>query len=290
MKSYKDCISCFYKQARESARIAGADESQQKLIKDELTKIIESYPMEECPPFMGRILYKLVSKVTGKIDPYKDIKIRSNKLALKLYPQLKMKIDSSSDRLLTAVILAIVGNIIDYGAKHSFDIDKEINDLLDPNFDIHKNHKRAIFDYDEFKRALDNTDSVLYLADNSGEVVFDRVLIEEMNKKVTYVVREKPIINDALKQDAVACGIDKIAKIISSGCDAPGVMPRYCNPKFLKLFKSAKMIISKGQGNFEALSNVKNRPIFFLFRIKCDVVRRHVGFEIGDIILRNNLR
>ncbi len=290
MKTYKDCTPCFYKQARESARIAGAKESQQKKISDELAKVLKQYPTDECPPYMGRILYKLVSKVTGKNDPYEKIKRQSNKLALALYPELKKKIESSPDRLLEAVMLAIIGNIIDYGAKHTFDIDKEISGLLNPNFDIHNAYKKALFDYVSFKKALTKTDSVLYIADNAGEVVFDRVLIEEMNKKVTYVVRENPIINDALKEDAIMCGIDKLAKIISSGCDGPGVMLKYCNKKFLGLFNSAKIIISKGQGNFEALSSVKSRPIFFLFRVKCDVVGKYLGFQVGDLILKSNIR
>lgn len=290
MKSYKDCIPCFYKQARESARIAGANEFQQKIIRDELGEILKRYPMEECPPYMGRILYKLVSKVTGKKDPYDKIKRQSNKLALRLYPELKRKIQDSPDRLLTAVTLAIIGNIIDYGAKHSFDIDKETSDLLDPDFDIHNAYKKALFDYVAFKKTLAKTDSVLYLADNTGEVVFDRLLIEEMHKDVIYVVRENPIINDALKADAITCGIDKIAKIISSGCDAPGAMLEYCNKRFLKIFNSAKMIISKGQGNFEALNDVKTHPIFFLFRVKCDVVSKHIGFNVGDMVLKSNIR
>lgn len=290
MKTYKNCIPCFYKQAREAARIAGAKETQQKQISDELTQIIEKYPMKECPPYMGRILYKLVTEVTGEKDPFKKIKIQSNKLALKLYPEFKKKINNSPDRLLAAVMFAIIGNIIDYGAKHTFDIDTEIKDLLRPDFDLHNTHKKAIFDYSSFKKALAKVDSVLYIADNAGEVVFDKVLIEEMNKKVTYVIREKPIINDALKEDAMKCGIDKLARIISSGCDGPGVMLKYCNKEFLRLFNSAKMIVSKGQGNFEALNNVKSRPIFFLFRVKCDVVGKHLGFEIGDIILKSNLR
>lgn len=289
MKTYKDCIPCFYKQAKAAAKMAGASVAQQKQIAGQLSDIIEKYPMEECPPYMGRILYKLVSKVTGEKDPFKETKIQSNKLAIKLYPELKKKINDSADRLLTAVTLAIVGNIIDYGAKHSFDIDKEVNDLLNPDFDIHNNHKKAVFDYGAFKKSLAKANSVLYIADNAGEVVFDRVLIEEMDKRVSYVVRENPIINDALKEDAIKCGIDKVAKIISSGCDGPGVMLKYCNKNFLKLFNSAQMIISKGQGNFEALGSVKSHPLFFLFRVKCDVVAKNLGFTIGDIILKSNL-
>jgi len=290
MKTYKNCIPCFYKQASAAAKIAGATEAQQKKIADELSVIISESSEEECPPYMGRKLYQLVVKVTGKKDPFKQIKQESNKLAIGLYSKLKRIVDKSDDRFLTAVTLAIVGNIIDYGAKHSFDIDKEMDTLLHPDFDIHNDHKKAIFDYEDFKKAVDETDSILYIADNAGEVIFDRVLIEELNKKIIYVVRENPIINDALKEDAIACGIDKVAKIISSGCDAPGVMLKYCNEEFLKLFESAKMIISKGQGNFEALSGESNHPIFYLFRVKCDVVAEQIGFHVGDIVLKSHFK
>ena len=290
MKTFKNCIPCFYKQAREAAKIAGASQSQQKIIADRLSKEIDNTSDEECPPYMGRILYQLITKVTGKKDPFKKIKQQSNKMAIELYPKLKKIVDDSKDRLLTAVMLAIVGNIIDYGAKHSFDIEKEMDALVHPDFDIHNGHSKAIFEYDDFKKALDRTDSVLYLADNSGEVVFDRILIEEMNKKVLYVVRENPIINDALKEDALFCGIDKVAEIISSGCDAPGVILRYCNKEFIGLFNSANLIISKGQGNFEALSGVTGRPIFYLFRVKCDVVAEQIGFHVGDIVLKSHFK
>ncbi|MFH1655022.1 MAG: ARMT1-like domain-containing protein [Candidatus Omnitrophota bacterium] len=290
MKTYKDCIPCFYKQAREAAKIAGATERQLKKIADELALIIARSSDEECPPYVGRKLYQLVIKITGEKDPFKQLKQESNELAIKLYPKLKKIVENSKDRLLAATLLAIVGNIIDYGAQHSFDIDKEIDTLLHPEFDIHNGHRKAIFEYDEFKKALDETDSVLYLADNSGEVVFDRVLIEEMNKKVIYVIRENPIINDALEEDALVCGIDKVARIISSGCDAPGVMLRYCNNEFLNLFESAKMIISKGQGNFEALTFEVAKPIFYLFRVKCDVVAEQIGFHVGDIVLKSHFK
>lgn len=289
MRTFKDCIPCFYKQADNAAVIAGASEVQRKQIADALSKIISESTGEECPPFMGKKLYQLVIKVTGVKDPFKKIKEKSNKLAIRLYPHLKHMVESSRDRLLTAVMLAIIGNIIDYGAKQSFDIDRELNDILNPDFDIHSNHKKSIFEFDEFKKSLSNTDSVLYIADNTGEVIFDKVLIEEMGKSVTYVVRENPIINDALAEDAVFCGIDKIAKVISSGCDAPGVILDDCNEEFIRLYNSSKMIISKGQGNFEALSTRDSRPIFYLFRVKCDVVANHVGFSVGDIILKNNL-
>jgi len=128
---------------------------------------------------------------------------------------------------------------------------------------------------------------VLYLADNAGEVVFDRILAEEIpgNKEIIYAVRGKPIINDALIEDALACGIDKRARVVSSGVDAPGTILKYCSDDFLEIFEDAEFIISKGQGNYEALSDI-NKPIYFLFKVKCPVIARHVGVKLGDIVLK----
>jgi hypothetical protein len=126
------------------------------------------------------------------------------------------------------------------------------------------------------------------LADNAGEVVFDRLLIEELvkelGKEVIYVVKDKPIINDALIEDAIFCGINKVAKITSSGSDAPGTILKYCSPEFIELYQDAGLIISKGQGNYEALSE-EDRPIFFLFRAKCPVIAEDVDCNVGDMVL-----
>ncbi|HEC92753.1 MAG TPA: DUF89 family protein, partial [Candidatus Atribacteria bacterium] len=128
----------------------------------------------------------------------------------------------------------------------------------------------------------------IYLADNAGEVVFDRLLIEELveelGKEVIYVVRGKPIINDALIEDALFCGINKVAKITSSGSDAPGTILQHCSLEFIKLYQDADLIISKGQGNYESLSE-EDRPIFFLFKAKCPVIARDVGCNVGDMVL-----
>jgi len=116
--------------------------------------------------------------------------------------------------------------------------------------------------------------------------VFDRVLIEELGKPVTYVVREQPIINDAVREDAIAAGIDKVAEIISSGADAPGNILRLCSKEFFMIYEASDFIISKGQGNYEGLSG-ENRPIFFLLKAKCSVIAKHIGVEQGSIILKS---
>ena len=289
MKTYLDCIPCFFKQALEASRVAGACQKTQKEIFDRLSEILSSISLSSSPPEMGRIIYGLVREITSQNDPYKKIKDKSNKLALKLYDRLKHKVSRSDDRLLTAVELAIAGNIIDYGVKNSLDVNKELNKILNEEKKTLKKEDSTIFKFRHFKEALSKTGNILYLADNAGETVFDRLLIEEIkridrNKKVIYAVKEKPIINDALVEDAYICGIDKIAKVISCGSDAPGTVLSLCSKDFLKVYKEAGMIISKGQGNFEALSQEK-RPIFFLFMAKCPVVAKDVGCNLGDEIL-----
>jgi len=288
MKTYLDCIPCFYRQALDAARIAGTDEIKQKQIVDKISQLIPDFPLEASPPEMGREIYNLVGKISGVKDPFKEIKENSNKFALKLYPKLKQEINNSEDGLLTALKLSIIGNIIDYGAKNSLDVPKEIDYLFQGNFKTDNKNNSIIFKYKQFKEALNEVDTLIYLADNAGEVVFDRLLIEELvkelGKEVIYVVKGKPIINDALIEDALFCGINRTAKVISSGSDAPGTLLKYCSPEFIRLYQKAELIISKGQGNYEALSE-EDRPIFFLFRVKCPVIAEDVGCNVGDMIL-----
>jgi uncharacterized protein with ATP-grasp and redox domains len=277
MKTYLDCIPCFMNQALRAARIATDDEKQIKTILDEVGMMLKNIPLDSSPPKSGRLIYNKVKKITGDQDPYKKIKKESTQKALSLYPYLKNRIEKSKDRLLTAIRIAIAGNIIDFGTNWDMDIENETYKVLEMNF--------AVCDFDGFKNKLDKVSNVLFLGDNAGECVFDRILIEEIKKPVTYVVRGVPIINDATYEDAVQAGIDRVATIISSGTDAPGTILETCNPEFKKIYKNSEFIISKGQGNYEALSKEK-RPIFFLLKIKCNVVADDIGVNTGDIVLK----
>ncbi len=294
MKTYLECIPCFFKQALEAARLSGAGGIAQKRILDEVALRIPNFPLTSSPPEMGRIIYATVRKITGKDDPYAGIKEKSNRLALKIYGKLKKKVARSRDRLLTALELAIAGNIIDYGVKNSLNVERELDKILDQENEIIRRKGRSIFDYSYFKRALKKAKNILYLADNAGEVVFDRILIEEIkeadkSKHITYAVKEKPVINDALRKDALVAGIGKEAEIISNGLDMPGTVLSLCSKEFLKIFRCADMIISKGQGNFESLAREKG-PLFFLFMAKCPVVAGETRSNIGDIILLCNFK
>ena len=283
MRTYLECIPCFFKQAIEAGRLITGNEIIHKELIDEVAKLVPEFSLNSTPPEMAYHIHRVVKKRFGDRDLYKEIKEKSNRMALELYPKLKEKVDKSSNRLLTAVEIAIAGNVIDYAAENRLNIEDEIENLFKKDFvDVGK----TVFQYDNFRNDLMKTNEVLYLADNAGEVVFDRVLIEEFchEKEVTYVVRERPVINDALQEDAKACGIDKIARIISSGVESPGTILKYCSKEFMEIFNKAEFIISKGQGNYEALSNTKS-GIYFLFRAKCPVIARHAGAEVGDIVL-----
>jgi len=290
MKTYLDCIPCFFGQALAVARITGANENMQKRVLDEVAKLAPDFSMESTPPETGRFVYQLVSKLTGNEDPYREIRKNSNQLILNLYPELEALVENSKDRILCAIRLAITGNIIDYGALASFNgalasfnIEEEVGNSLKSKF--------SVLDYSVFKQVLDNTKSILYLGDNAGEIVFDKLLIEELRKlgkEITYVVKDKPIINDVLLEDAHDCGIDKIAKVISNGGDAAGTVLNLCSKEFLEIYHEAPLIISKGQGNFETLS-AERTPLFFLFKVKCPVIARDIGCKVKDMILKSNL-
>ena len=298
MKTYLDCIPCFFAQAINAAKVAGADVKTQKKIIKRLAFEIQKFPLEATPPAMGRILYGIVSDITGVVDPYSRKKRQSNRLAMGICKKLKNKINGSRDRLLAALEIAIAGNIIDYGANKSLDVGKEVNRILKTEDKMIRKESRAIFDYKEFRAALKNAEKVLYIGDNAGEIAFDRILLAEINKfgrkkKIFYAVKEKPIINDALLEDALMCGIDKEATVISSGVDAPGTILSLCSREFLRVFDTVDMIISKGQGNFEALSDekkAKKRPIFYLFMAKCKVSAAHIGCDLEDIILFHGVK
>ncbi len=277
MKTYLDCFPCFMSQALRAARIATDDKKKIKEVLDEVGMMLREIPLESSPPETGRIIYKKISEITGNPDPYREIKKENTKKALSLYPYMKKHLEKSKDRLLSAIRIAIAGNVIDFGVNSNFDLKDDMDDVLDKDF--------AICDYGTFKENLNKVSTILYIGDNAGECVFDRILIEEIKKPVIYIVREVPVINDAIYEDAAEAGIDKVATILSSGTDAPGTVLETCNDGFKRLYDNSELIISKGQGNYEALSG-KRRPILFLLKAKCNVIAADIGVNEGDIVLK----
>ena len=277
MKTQLDCFPCLLSQALNTAKMVKTEKEKIHNILKQVCLFLPTMSLDVTPSEFGREVYRIVSTVTGIKDPFQEIKTQHTNQALQLYPKLKALIRSSEDPVLTAIRISIAGNVIDFGTNAKFDMEKDLEVILKMDF--------AIDHYLAFCKALNEANTILFIGDNAGETVFDRLLIEELGKPVKYAVRERPIINDAIFEDAVEAGIDKVAEIFSSGCDAPGCILSLCSEKFLELYREADFIISKGQGNYEGLSD-EDRPIFFLLKAKCPVVSGDIGVREGSIILK----
>ena len=282
MNTYLDCYSCFLRQALEAARMAKADESQQKVVLDRVLDLLKRIEPSSSPPEIGDRVHRIVRQVVGNGDPYQAIKQASTRQALGFYSRMKALVAEADDPLGTAVRLSIAGNIIDAGPNREYDLWTTVERVLAQPF--------AVDDGDAFREALSRADRVLYLADNAGETVFDRVLIESFDVPVTYVVKGGATLNDATWEDAMAVGIDQVAEIVDTGLDAPGVIlhrtgGRTCSDEFRRIYDEAELIIAKGQANYETLSEEGSR-VFFLLQVKCPIIARDVGVPVGSIVLK----
>jgi len=217
-------------------------------------------------------------------DPYKEVKKLTNKRALSHYDALWTTTIDSPDPLRTAIKIAAAGNVIDFGVHDhtTLDIDNEIDLISSLQF--------ARFDYLQFTESITNASTILYCADNTGEIVFDKILLRYIAQTYPDItlhvaVREAPIINDATMEDALEVGLDEFATVVSSGSVHPGTVLAESTPQFQELFRNAHIIISKGQGNFETLSGEFHRNLFFLFKVKCNGVAQMTATDIGSLIL-----
>ncbi len=277
MRTYLDCIPCFFKQALFAARLVLDDENEIKHVLDRIGILLPQILPHSSPPETGRKIYRIVREVSGVEDPFKALKEQSIVKALQLYPGLRLAVQQASDPLEMAARVAIAGNVIDFGANPDFEMERDILAALDV--------EPAINHYPIFAEKVAAAKKILYLGDNAGETVFDKILIETMGKPVVYAVRGAPVINDATLEDAQRSKLDDVADLLSSECDAPGFLLDRCSEEFSNHFMKADLIISKGQGNWESLSD-ERRPIFYLLKAKCPVIARELGVEIGDTIIK----
>jgi uncharacterized protein with ATP-grasp and redox domains len=281
MRTYLDCYPCFLRQALEAARMNGANEAEQRAVLGQVLRILETVDLAATPP---EIAYQVHGVVRGALqvgDPYRALKAASTHQALALYAHLKTLVESATDPLEVAVRLAIVGNLIDYGPPgapaDAAALQAAVATALQRPLAI--NHLEA------FRNRLADAEQVLYLADNAGETVFDRVLIETLARPTTYVVKGGPVLNDALFEDALTAGLDGVARIINNGSDAPGTILDQCSAVLRAEFDAASLILAKGQANYETLSDCR-REVFFLLQVKCPVIAQHVGVPVGSMVIQ----
>ncbi|MHB9129680.1 MAG: damage-control phosphatase ARMT1 family protein [Armatimonadota bacterium] len=267
-----DCLPCLVRQAIDTTQRIGMSRSTQEALMQEVLYLLSTLDMRQPAPIMGQRIHQLIRMRVGNDDPYRTIKAESNALALEWFPRLQAQIRAANDPLALAIRAAIAGNIIDYGAKRQVDrqgIEATLTRALAMSLE-----KETLT---IFREALANAGSILYLADNAGEIVFDRLLIECLpREKVTLVVRGAPVINDATHADAATVGLGALVEVMDNGSDIPGTVVDQCAPAFQQRFATADVIIAKGQGNFETLVDA-GRPIFHLFIVKCPMVATLVG-------------
>ena len=285
MRTSLDCLPCFVRQALDAARMVSLDPAVHERILREVLRWTGEMDLDQPPAVLGQRIHRRLREITDVEDPYRAAKDHWNRMALRLLPELKAEIEAASDRLVMAVRLAIAGNVIDMGVNGNVtesDVRQSVRQALAESFTGEQNG---------FRQAVAQARSILYLADNAGEIVFDRLLIEQLSPaRVTLAVRGAPVINDATLADARAVGLHEIVEIIDNGSDAPGTILEDCSQDFIRRFTETDLILAKGQGNFETLSD-DPRNIFFLFKVKCSVIAALVGLPIGTHVLaRSNAR
>ncbi len=279
-----ECKQCLIKQAESTARLSGANDELIAKISKEAASIVETAPPKTTAPELAAIIFDKIRKYTGVLDPYLEIKGKSFEGALSIYPEIAKKVEASKDRLRASLVASAVGNIIDFGIPGlSFSPQSIVDEYENLTFEID--------DYEELKDELLKAKKILYVADNAGEIVLDRLFLEWMKAnleaEVVFAVRGGPIINDALLKDAMDSGIGELAEIIDTGTAIPGALLKLASKNFMKVYDESDIVISKGQGNYEVLEG-ENKNIFFILKAKCDVIAKFLSVELGSLILKRN--
>jgi len=279
MKTYLECIPCIIDQTIKVARQVTQDEGKREDLLQKVLVTLSNLSYRQSPPYLGREAHRVIRKVLNNHDPFLKLKREFNQVAKKLYSSMKERAESSSDQFAYAVKLAIAGNIIDFGPGHHFELMKTIDQVL--------LKKPIIDDTESLKKDLEKASVILYLGDNAGETFFDKILIEQMpSAEIYYAVRGSPVINDATSEDAYYAGLDQVAKVISNGSDAPGTILEDCSEEFKNIFEKADLVIAKGHGNYETLSEVKGKRLYFLLMVKCKIIARDLGCSVGDFVVK----
>ena len=280
MRTFLDCVPCFVRQTLDAARMVTDDSAVQERILRRVLRMAGDMNLLDSPPAMGQKIHRLIREIGENPDPYLEVKERCNQFAMELSPWVQARIQEAEDPFEVAVRCAVAGNILDFGVHASLDEEearKTVYEVLHVPIDMDALRR--------MKLEVDEAQRILYIGDNAGEILFDRFLIEQFSPgKTVYAVRSFPVINDATRVDAEAVGLTEVARVIDNGSDAPGTILDDCSEEFIEVFETADVVIAKGQGNYETLSEV-DRPIWFLLKAKCPVIARDIGCSVGAVLV-----
>ena len=287
MKVNYECASCMLRQSREA--IEHATESDKIRMKSTL-KVLEfmdnNFKSNVNSNKLGTDLHQLIMKETGNDDPYKMLRQEGNRIGLKLMPTAQ-DIIQENPSFENYVKIAVAGNIIDFGAlEEDTDMEKLIRDKIV--------EEPVINDISLLEKDLKNAKRILYLADNGGEIVFDKLLIkkikEDYDLEIILALKEGPILNDALMEDAIDLKLDEYATLITTGARSVGVVNAYISDELHRLLDEVDLIISKGMGNYEGLTEMHVKsPVYFLLTAKCNTIAREIGVEKGNKVVQKKI-
>ncbi len=271
------CVKCIVSQMVELIKILRLDRDSQENLMREVLRILQSSSYDVTSPELAEKVYDRVRELTGIEDPYAEIKREENRRAQELVAPFRQRLEELS--LEDALKLSVLGNSMDYGTEARFNVEREIEEL--------KKARLSPEVVEEFERELKDSQRLLIIGDNAGEIVFDKLLVEYLKVKygveVTYAVRGGPIINDATVEDALQIGLDKVAKVITTGQNIAGLVLERAGEEMKKALREIPLVLSKGQGNFETLED-KGLDIYFLFRVKCPVVGAYLNKKVGEMV------
>jgi len=282
MNLESECFDCLINQAKKVASHFKLDDKKTKRVVEIASEIVKEYKGAEVPPpIPASKLYPKLGEFLGKMDLYEDIKEESTKKALEVLGSL----DVEKFTLKDAIKASVAGNVIDLATPMEFDLIEEFKRVFKTPF--------AISNEDEFLKKLSLAKTFMIVGDNVGEHVFDKLLLEKIKeyypkKELYYAVRGAPVINDVTLKEAKEIGMDRVAVILDSGVDTPGLEYSRASEEFLRVYNSMDLILAKGMGNYECLDGVKDSRIYHLFKVKCEVVARSVGAEVGSLIFKRN--
>jgi len=282
MKLYLECISCYIRQAFEAAQMATDDEKLQEEILRASLIAASKFNTDKIGLLTHAKIQKAIKKIAPTDDPYKEAKEKINSICIDMSDEIRKVIANSKDCFETSLRIALAGNIIDFGQGTNFSkniIKHTIDASLHQNLDKNK--------VEILRENINKAEKILYIGDNTGEIVFDKIFIEQLPRdKITFVVRGGPAMNDSTMEDAKSVGMTDVVKVITTGLDMPASILPLCSKKFLSEYKKSDLIIAKGQGNYEALSD-EEKNIFFLLKIKCPVIAKSFNgkYKVGDIVV-----
>lgn len=275
MRTYPECYHCVLQVLQPVMGLQELDLEVQLEVTRKALVAIGQAPEDTTPPGLAGIAFRILRETAGDLDLYRDSKTRSIAIALGFLDDLRSLISGADDPLLQGLVVAAAGNMIDVVHASEFHVWEEVQAAVEGGFQG--------LAPDPFRELLSRAPYLLYLADNAGEAVFDRALIETLDVPVIYAVKGGPILNDATRADALAAGIDQVAEIVETGSQSPGTNLAECSGDFLQLFDRSPLILAKGQANFETLDRAGEK-IFFLLRAKCPLLAREIGVSHNSLV------